>query len=216
MSDWVMRDWRVPPRARHAIAFLVAAVAVSSMMTGVSTTTIPSEAGFDDDQVLLVAENRLCAVEALWVDYSGIDRRDLYDDLPDIEDNSRDYRYPTDDQSLRWIVRYYFELEAERKEVLRYGHGSWNDPEGLRDEIDYAFGRMSRSGTYSSWELRFNGTRIHFGSDTVEDPDLVPETCWTVSHDYSGEIGWPSRHEMIPYRAKLVFHLWFETERPEF
>lgn len=216
MSDWVMRDWRAPPRVRYAVAFLAAAVVVSSTILATSTATVPSEAGFDDDHVLLVAENRLCAVEALWIDYDGINRRDLYDELPDIEDASRDYRFPTDDQTLRWIVNYYFELEAERKEVLKYGHGSWKDPEGLRDEIDDAFGRLTRSGSYSAWELTFNGTMVHFGSDTVQDPDLIPDTRWTVSHDYSGEIGWPSRDKLIPFRAKLVLHLWFETERPEF
>ncbi len=216
MSEWVMRDWRVAPRTRYAMAFVGAALVVSSMILGASMMAVPTEGYYEDEHILLVADSRLLAVEALWVDPPRVGYRNILDDLPDVGETRLHYVKPTTDPTVRWMVRSYFELEAERKEVLQSGRGTWIDPEVLRDDIDEAFGRFAWSGSYSAWELRFNGTMVHFGSDAVEDPDLIPETCWTVSHDYSGEIGWPSRDDTVPFHAKLVFHLWFETEEPSF
>ena len=213
MSDWVMGDWRVPPRTRYAFAFLVLAIMLSSVILGSSMMTVPVTGAFDDDQLRQVAENHLSSVEAIWVE-----KESIY--LGDFEYSSNYlYRmFPTGDPTVRWVVDSYFKLYARNKELNKeFGRSySGQNLHELTRVIDDAFGRVTSDGLYCAWELRFNGTMVHFGSDTVLEPDLIPETHWTVSHDYSGEAVWSNKGATVPYRAKLVLHLWFETERPEF
>jgi hypothetical protein len=216
VSDWEMRDWRVPPRTRYAFAFLALAIMLSATMLGSSMRAVPDTGAFDDDQINQVTENWLSAVEALWV--SGIYVLEDYniddDGLPDLVPLSS--YFPTSDPSVRWVIQSFFMLEAKRIETEKRLRSYRLYLDGLADDIDDQFGRVRVEGTYCAWELRFNGTLLHFGSETVDGPDQVPETCWTVSHDYSSDVQWWRRTGTVPFRAKLVFHLWFETERPEF
>ena len=213
MSDWEMRDWRVPPRTRYAFAFLALAVMLTAVMMGASMTVVPDTGAFDDDQMEQVAENRLFAVEAIWLDKEMIHIGDF-----EYGSNYLDRMFPTEDPTVRWLVDSYLKLYASNKEQKKEA-GKPYSGEGLHAltvVIDDRFGRVSSDGTYCAWELRFNGTRVHFGSDTVDGPGLVPETRWSVSHDYSGESVWTHKGATVPFRAKLVFHLWFETEEPSF
>ncbi len=203
------------PRSRYALAFLGAALIVSSMLLGATMANIPSEAVFDDDQVLLVAENWLSAVEALWVDSPVVLEYCISDDGRS-SGRALYHYYPTADPSVGWVVASAFMFEARMKEIERLDTDFRIDYGDLLDTIDEKFLSVAAEGTYCAWELGFNGSRSHFGSDTVDGPDLIPETRWTVSHDYSGEVEWWRGQGIVPFRAKLVFHLWFETERPEF
>lgn len=209
-----MRDWRVPPRAGYAFAFLALAIMLSAVILGASMMAVPGAGAFDDDQVRLVAENRLSAVEATWVDeqYIQIESSDGSTIV------NLDRVFPTRDPTVGWVVGSYLRIIAENKDLERRGWDRYwgHDAEALTGTVDDGFERFTTDGTYCAWELWFNGTRVHFGSDTVKGPDMMPETRWTVSHDHSGEAEWSPRGATVPFRASLVLHLWFETEEPSF
>jgi len=215
VSDWEMKDWRVAPRAKYAFAFLGIAVMLSAVILGASMATIPDEGGFDDDHAQLVAENHLSAVEALWVDPPEVVEYHLSNDgLP--SGRRLDRVYPTSDPTVRWVVESVFKLETKMKEVEQHSTDYRMEYEDLLDTIDEKFGLVGSDGTYSAWELVLNGTRVHFGSEIVDGPGHIPVDHWTVLHYYSGEVQWWKDRGVIPFRAKLVFHLWFETEEPSF
>lgn len=213
MSDWEVRDWRVAPNGRYAIAFLGAALVVSSVILGASMAAIPGEGGFEDDQMQMVAENRLLAVEALWVEGVTVAGFDSEGDGIVLDLHSL---YPTGDPTVRWTVQSVFVLEAENRQKEEHQNLYEYRYNGLVDTIDEKFGWIEGEGTYCAWELRFNGSLVHFGSETVEGPDQIPETHWTVVHDYSEEVQWWMSRGTVDIRAELVFHLWFETEDPVF
>ena len=211
MSDWTIKDWRVAPRARYAFAFLIVAMVVSAVILGASIVAVPDVGGFDDDQVRLVAENRLSAVEALWVVPPDVIIYNLNDDgLPGPEPLDR--FYDTDDITVRWVVASYFKLEAKWREVEKRSLDVNLEYDDLLETIDEKFGWVTVEGTHCAWELRFNGTRMHFGSDTVYSPDQIPDSHWTVFHEYSGEAQWWKGQGFVKYRAELRFHLWSEGE----
>ncbi len=208
-----MRDWRVPPRTRYAFAFLALSIMLSAVLLGASMEAVPDSGAFDDDQMWRVAENRLLAAEALWVDDCPVSVGDA-----DYGGDRLSYMFPTDDPTVRWVVDSYFKLYARSRELYRMWERSYHgqDLHGLTRAIDEKCSWITSDGTYCAWELVFNGTTVHFGSDTVSEPDLVPMTSWTVSHDYSGKVVWSNKGGTVPFHAKLVLHLWYETERPQF
>lgn len=215
MSDWEVREWRTVPKGRYAFAFLGAAVVVSSVVLGASMAAIPGEGGFDDDQMRMVAENRLSAVEALWVGKVLVQEGYAHDnDLPGLVPLTHfycwlDYSY---DRTVRWMVQSYFMLQAEMRYKQSYNSGYVMMFHDLLGTLGEKFGSVEAEGTYCAWELWYNGSRVHFGSEAVDGPDLIPEAHWTVAHDYS----WDERRDPLPFQARLVFHLWFETEAPVF
>ncbi len=213
MSDWVVKDWRAAPRGRYAIAFLGAALFVSSMILGASMAAIPGEGSFDDDHIRQVADNRLLAVEALGVEDLTVFGFGYEGDGWVIGLSSI---YPTYDPTLRWTVQSVFMLEAENRHREEQQIGSHYRYDRLLDTIDEKFGWVTSEGTYSAWELRFNGSLVHFGSDVVEEPAHIPESHWTVTHDYSEEVQRWFDRGVTQLEARLVFHLWFETEDPVF
>ncbi len=215
MSEWVMAEWRVAPRGRYAFAFLAIALMLSATLIGIAMAAVPDEGGFDDTHIELVMENWLTAVESLWVipPYLGI--VDGYDG--DFE--RLDHHYPTTDLTVRWVVDSFFKLTARNHDLERrdLDYPLSYRLDGLLVAVNEKFGWMTVDGTYCAWDLRFDGNRIHFGSDTVDKPGHIPESHWTVSHDYSGSIEvWGNEHREVEYRAQLRFHLWFETEDPVF
>lgn len=213
MSEWEIRDWRVPPRIRYAFAFLVIAIMLSLVILGASVMRVPVTGAYDDDQLMQIAENHISAVEAIWVDKESIYVGDF-----EYSSNYLDRMFPTGDPTVRWVVESYFKLYAKSKELNKELERSYSG-QNLHDltrVINDNFARVTSDGTYCAWELRFNGTMVHFGSETVSEPDQIPETRWTVSHVYSGEAIWSKKGATVPFRAQLVLHLWFETERPDF
>lgn len=213
MSDWIIRDWRVSPRSRYSFAFLAIALVVSGALLGAAVVSVPANGAFDDDHVLQVAENRLNAVEALWVD-----GKIYLEDIDGYNHDPLEGMFPTDDPSVRWLVDSYFKLTARNNELMTKGwyYNQGYRLDGLAETIDDKFGDVTYVGTYCAWELVLNGTTVHRGSNVMEGAHNMPESHWTVSHDYSGEVQWSRHRGMVPFQAKLVFHLWFETERPEF
>jgi len=185
---------------------------LSATLIGIAMAAVPDEGAFDDTHVKRVAENRLTAVESLWVippyveewigrgwDYEKLDRY-----------------YHTSDFSVRWVIDSIFKLTALNQDLEERRRHHRFEVDGLFVTMDEKFGWVTVDGTYCAWELWFNGTRLHFGSDTVDRPGDIPESHWTVTHDYSGEVDQWGAEGNIRYRAEIRFHLWFETEDPEF
>lgn len=215
MSDWEVKDWRIAPKKSYADVFVVIALLVSATIIGRAMTVVPDKGGFDDAHIEVVAENRLTAVESLWV----IPPTVRSPDDSDLGGISRlDWEFPTDDLTVRWVVDSFFKMTVwnVEKEGITMDANTRYYLSGLLAVIDEKFQWFKVDGTYCAWKLVLDGERIHFGSDTVEKPGHIPDRHWTVSHDYSGTIDRWEGYEGISYEAKLRFYLWFETEDPIF
>lgn len=187
------------PSQLRLLALLALSMLLSCSIAGASFLTVPGEGSLSDEDMELVAENHLSAVEALYVPVPWVSAS-IWED-----DEFLDGLFPTDEHTVRWVVDSYFKLLARQDAYEEWGRGIEYGLGLLVRTIDRGFHKIDREGTEFAWELRYNGSRVLLVSDALDDG--MPEERWTVSHDCSGEV-WAYGEVNVTYRASLRFHLW--------